>query len=94
MALTRKTHSAEIEADLEDCIAVITDFESHPRWSTPVLWASILACDEKGRGRIIAFELDAKIRALPRCSPTCRPAVGATSCCSRTIWEIASTRLW
>ena len=31
MALTRKTHSAEIEADLEDCIAVITDFESHPR---------------------------------------------------------------
>ena len=64
MALTRKTHSAEIEADLEDCIAVITDFESHPRWSTPVLRASILACDEKGRGRIIAFELDAKIRRI------------------------------
>jgi len=64
MSDTRKTHSAEIEADVEDCIATLTDFESHPRWSTPVLRARILSCDERGRGRNVAFELDMRIRRL------------------------------
>ena len=64
MSTTRKTHTAEIDADVEDCIAVLTDFESHPRWSTPVTRAAILSCDEEGRGRNVAFELDMKIRRI------------------------------
>ncbi|MBU6282284.1 SRPBCC family protein [bacterium] len=64
MSATRKTHTAVIDADVEACIAVLADFENHPRWSTPVLRAAILSCDEEGRGRNVAFQLDMKIRRI------------------------------
>lgn len=64
MSTTRTTHTAEIDADVEDCIAVLADFEGHPRWSTPVVRAATLSCDEHGRGRNVAFELEMKIRRI------------------------------
>jgi hypothetical protein len=64
MAETSQTYSAEVDASIDDCIAVLVDFEHYPDWCTPILEAKVLTRDESGRGQRVAYALDMRIRTI------------------------------
>ncbi len=64
MADAEQSFSAEVAADVEDCVAVLLDFERYPEWSAPITGARILEYDATGRGQDVEFELDMKIRTV------------------------------
>ncbi|MBM4270411.1 MAG: cyclase [Deltaproteobacteria bacterium] len=64
MAETNQSYSAEVDATVDDCIAVLLDFERYPDWSTPILEAKIEETDAEGRPRRVAFALDMRIRTI------------------------------
>lgn len=64
MAETEQGYTAEVDADVADCIEVLLDFERYPQWSAPITSTRVLSRDDAGRGRDVAFELDMKIRTV------------------------------
>jgi hypothetical protein len=64
MAEADQSETVEINADVEDCVAVLLDFERYPEWSGPIRSARVLERDAEGRGRDVEFELDMKIRTI------------------------------
>jgi ribosome-associated toxin RatA of RatAB toxin-antitoxin module len=55
----RTEGSIEIEAEPEEIMAVIADFESYPEWVDGIRSAEIRVRDDQGRGREVAFEFSA-----------------------------------
>lgn len=64
MPEAQQSYATEIEADVERCVAVLLDFERYPAWSGPITEARVLERDADGRGRVVAFALDMKIRTV------------------------------
>lgn len=64
MAEAQQSQSIEIEASVERCNEVLLDFERYPEWSGPIAEARVLERDSDGRGRLVAFALDMKIRTV------------------------------
>jgi uncharacterized membrane protein len=64
MPVYEATREIEIEAPACDCFAVLVDYERMPAWHSRVRRARVLARDERGRGRDIEFEIDAKLRTV------------------------------
>ena len=52
-----------IEAPIEFCFEVITDFPSYPRWNA-ALTASTVEQESRGLAKRVAFELDARIKTI------------------------------
>jgi hypothetical protein len=46
------------------CFDALVDFESYPEWQTAVKSCSVLDRDSSGRGRRVAFQIDAKVRSV------------------------------
>ena len=44
-----------IDASLDDCLAVVLDFESYPSWARDLKQVTIQERDEAGRGRLVEF---------------------------------------
>jgi ribosome-associated toxin RatA of RatAB toxin-antitoxin module len=55
----RTEGSIEIEAEPEEIMAVIADFESYPEWVDGIRSAEVRGRDEEGRGTEVAFEFSA-----------------------------------
>jgi ribosome-associated toxin RatA of RatAB toxin-antitoxin module len=55
------TQSIVIDADPAQIMAVIADFENYPVWTGSVKKAQVLEVGPDGRGRLVAFSLDAGI---------------------------------
>jgi ribosome-associated toxin RatA of RatAB toxin-antitoxin module len=55
------TQSITIDADPPQIMAVIADFENYPVWTGSVKKADVLEVGPDGRGRRVAFTLDAGI---------------------------------
>jgi ribosome-associated toxin RatA of RatAB toxin-antitoxin module len=55
------TQSIVIDADPAQIMAVIADFENYPVWTGSVKKAQVLEAGPDGRGRRVAFSLDAGI---------------------------------
>jgi ribosome-associated toxin RatA of RatAB toxin-antitoxin module len=55
------TQSIVIDADPAQIMAVIADFENYPVWTGSVKKAEVLEVGPDGRGRLVAFSLDAGI---------------------------------
>jgi ribosome-associated toxin RatA of RatAB toxin-antitoxin module len=55
----RTEGSIEIEAEAEEIMAVIADFESYPDWVDGIRSAEVRRRDERGRGTEVAFEFSA-----------------------------------
>jgi ribosome-associated toxin RatA of RatAB toxin-antitoxin module len=55
------TQSIVIDADPAQIMAVIADFENYPVWTGSVKKAQVLEVGPDGRGRRVAFSLDAGI---------------------------------
>jgi ribosome-associated toxin RatA of RatAB toxin-antitoxin module len=54
----------EIDAPPEACFAALTDFERLPEWQRAVRAVHVLERDERGRGVVVEFEVDAKVRTV------------------------------
>jgi len=57
-------HSTEIAASPQACFNALTDYERLPEWQGAVKKARILERDRQGRGSIVAYEIDARIKTV------------------------------
>ena len=64
MSLYGEAHQADIDAPPEACYAALIDFERVPDWQGSVRSARVLERDEQGRGSVVEFEVDAKVRTV------------------------------
>jgi ribosome-associated toxin RatA of RatAB toxin-antitoxin module len=55
---------AEISATPEACYAALTDYEHLPEWQGAVRAARVLERDELGRGAVVEYEVDAKLKLV------------------------------
>jgi ribosome-associated toxin RatA of RatAB toxin-antitoxin module len=56
--------SEEIDAPPQACFDALTDFEALPSWQGAVQSAEVLERDASGRGVVIEFEVDAKLKRV------------------------------
>jgi len=54
----------EIAAPPEACFAALTDYEHLPEWQGAVRAARVLERDELGRGSVVEYEVDAKVKVV------------------------------
>ena len=53
-----------IEASPRQCFDALVDYESFPDWQRAVRGCEVLTRDREGRGKHVAFEIDAKVRPV------------------------------
>lgn len=53
-----QTYSTDVAATIDDCFAVLTDFESYPKWSGPVEECRTLDRHPDGLPRRVAFAVN------------------------------------
>ena len=56
--------SVEIDAPPEECFEAAIDYETFPDWQAAVERAEVLERDRKGRGELVRFEIDAKVKRI------------------------------
>src|SRR4051794_27282370 len=56
--------TAEIDATPERCFEVLTDYEHLPEWQGAVRRARVLERDEQGRGSVVEYEVDARVKTV------------------------------
>jgi hypothetical protein len=54
----------QIAAEPADCFDAITDYETFPDWQRAVKGVDVISRDGRGRGKQVAFEIDAKLRTV------------------------------
>jgi ribosome-associated toxin RatA of RatAB toxin-antitoxin module len=64
MGVYEATRTIEIAAPAQACFAVLTDYEHLPDWQGNVRCCEVLNRDEQGRGRDVAYEIDAKVKTV------------------------------
>jgi ribosome-associated toxin RatA of RatAB toxin-antitoxin module len=60
------SHSAciSVAAASQDCFDALVDFERLPQWQRAVRRATVLERDRCGRGSVVAYEVDARVRVV------------------------------
>ena len=53
-----------ITAGPKHCFDALVDYESFPDWQRAVKSCEVLTRDRRGRGKEVAFEVDAKVRSI------------------------------
>ena len=53
-----------IEASPRQCFDALVDYETFPEWQRAVRGCEVLTRDREGRGKEVAFEVDAKVRPV------------------------------
>jgi ribosome-associated toxin RatA of RatAB toxin-antitoxin module len=56
--------SDEIAASPQQCYDALTDFERVPEWQGAVKSIEVIERDEQGRGTVVAYEVDAKVKRV------------------------------
>ncbi len=64
MALYGECRVAEIAATPQACFDALTDFERLPEWQGAVRDAEVLERDAQGRGTIVEYEIDARVKRV------------------------------
>jgi ribosome-associated toxin RatA of RatAB toxin-antitoxin module len=54
----------DVDAPPERCFALMTDYERMPSWQGAVRSTRVLERDEQGRGSVVAYEVDAKLKVV------------------------------
>jgi hypothetical protein len=62
MAEAEQSYMTEVGASVDDCCAVLLDFERYPAWSGPTTACKVLERDSEGRAIVVEMTLDMKIR--------------------------------
>jgi Polyketide cyclase / dehydrase and lipid transport len=53
-----------IAASPDACFAALVDYESMPEWQRAVRRCTVVERDEEGRGRVVDWEIDARLRSI------------------------------
>ena len=64
MASYGECKTAEIDATPQQCFDLLTDYERLPEWQGAVRSASILERDAQGRGAVVEYEVDARVKTV------------------------------
>jgi ribosome-associated toxin RatA of RatAB toxin-antitoxin module len=56
--------STEIDASPQDCFDALSDFERLPEWQGAVRSARVVERDERGRGTVVDYEVDARLTTV------------------------------
>jgi ribosome-associated toxin RatA of RatAB toxin-antitoxin module len=56
--------SIDIAAPRERCFALMTDYERIPSWQGAVKSIRVLERDEQGRGSVLEYEIDARLKTV------------------------------
>jgi ribosome-associated toxin RatA of RatAB toxin-antitoxin module len=56
--------SAEIGASPQACFDALTDFDRLPSWQGAVRGIRVLERDERGRGAVVEYEVDARVKRV------------------------------
>jgi Polyketide cyclase / dehydrase and lipid transport len=59
-----QSYSVEIAGTLEDCFAVLIDFEAYPSWSGPVTECRVLERHPDGTAKRVSFSLDMTVKTI------------------------------
>jgi uncharacterized membrane protein len=62
--LKRAEQQVVVEGTPQQCFDALLDYESFPEWQRAVKSVEVVKRDEEGRGRDVAFEIDAKVRTI------------------------------
>ncbi len=54
----------DVEATPQECFDALTDFERLPEWQGAVRAVRVLERDEAGRGSIVEYEVDARLKTV------------------------------
>jgi len=54
----------QVHAGPSECFEALTDFESYPDWQNAVRDCDVLSRDSDGRGRRVAFVIDATVKTV------------------------------
>jgi ribosome-associated toxin RatA of RatAB toxin-antitoxin module len=60
----RASQSAVVAGTPQQCFDAIVDYESFPDWQGAVKSVEVISRDRDGRGREVAFEIDAKVKSV------------------------------
>ena len=55
---------AEIDAAPQACFDALTDYERLPEWQGAVRFARVLERDDQGRGAVVEYEVDARVKRV------------------------------
>jgi ribosome-associated toxin RatA of RatAB toxin-antitoxin module len=58
------TRTVDVAAPAQACFDALTDYERLPQWQSRVRSCEVIDRDAQGRGREVAYEVDAKIRIV------------------------------
>jgi ribosome-associated toxin RatA of RatAB toxin-antitoxin module len=64
MGADSDAYSDVVKASKDDIIATMLDFDSYTDWQTGMLECTVKERDEQGRGSLVEFYVDAKIKKL------------------------------
>jgi uncharacterized membrane protein len=64
MGASRAEQSVEVDATQEACTAAAADFADYPRWSSNVISVDVHETDAEGRGTLVEFFTDAKVKKV------------------------------
>ena len=64
MGAKRAERQIVVDAGPRRCFEAMVDYESFPDWQRAVHSCEVLTRDEAGRGKQVAFEVDAKLRTI------------------------------
>jgi ribosome-associated toxin RatA of RatAB toxin-antitoxin module len=56
--------SIDVDAPPERCFALLTDYERIPSWQGAVNAIHVIERDEQGRGSVVEYEVDAKVKVV------------------------------
>ena len=61
---TMAEHSEVLDAEPSRCFEAVAAFETYPEWMTTFKSVRVLERDEQGRGVVVEFRIDAKLREV------------------------------
>ena len=64
LARKRAERHLEIAAGPKACFDALLDYDTYPEWQRAVLATEVLSRDNEGRGKRVAFEIDARVRTV------------------------------
>jgi uncharacterized membrane protein len=64
MGAKRAERQILIEAPPQDCFDALTDYDTFPEWQSAVKSCEVISRDERGRGKNVAFEIDARVKTV------------------------------
>lgn len=58
------TETVPVRASAQDCFDVLTDYERIPEWQGPVKRCDVIERDDHGRGTLVEYAIDARLRTV------------------------------